>query len=51
MEILTVKAIPQSIEIVTAFADKGNKSVISLSCEDFDITVTIKDNEKFGIYL
>ena len=36
--------------IVTAFADKGNKSVISLSCEDFDITVTIKDNEKFGIF-
>lgn len=35
--------------VVTAFADKGNKSQISLSNEDFDIVVTIKDNEKFGI--
>ena len=35
--------------IVNAFADKGNKSQISLSNEDFDIVVTIKDNEKFGI--
>lgn len=34
---------------VNAFADKGNKSQISLSNEDFDIVVTIKDNEKFGI--
>lgn len=35
--------------VVCAFADKGNKSQISLSNEDFDITVTVKDNEKFGI--
>ena len=35
--------------VVNAFADKGNKSQISLSNEDFDIVVTIKDNEKFGI--
>ena len=35
--------------VVTAFADKGNKSQISLSNEDFDIIVTVKDNEKFGI--
>ena len=35
--------------IVNAFADKGNKSQISLSNEDFDIVVTVKDNEKFGI--
>lgn len=35
--------------VVNAFADKGNKSQISLSNEDFDIVVVIKDNEKFGI--
>lgn len=35
--------------VVTAFADKGNKSQISLSNEDFDIVVIIKDNEKFNI--
>ena len=35
--------------VVNAFADKGNKSQISLSNSDFDIVVTIKDNEKFGI--
>lgn len=35
--------------VMNSFADKGNKSQISLSNEDFDITVTIKDNEKFGI--
>ena len=35
--------------VVNAFADKGNKSQVSLSNEDFDIVVTIKDNEKFGI--
>ena len=35
--------------IVNAFADKGNKSQISLSNEDFDIVITVKDNEKFGI--
>lgn len=34
---------------VNAFNDKGNKSQISLSNEDFDIVVTIKDNEKFCI--
>lgn len=35
--------------VVNAFADKGSKSQISLSNEDFDIVITIKDNEKFGI--
>ena len=35
--------------IVNAFADKGNKSQISLSNEDFDIVITVKDNEKFSI--
>ena len=35
--------------VVNAFADKGNKSQISLSNEDFDIVVLVKDNEKFGI--
>ena len=34
---------------VNSFADKGTKSVISLSNEDFDISITIKDNEKFNI--
>ena len=35
--------------VVNAFADKGNKSQISLSNEDFDLVILIKDNEKFGI--
>ena len=35
--------------VVNSFADKGNKSQISLSNEDFDIVVLVKDNEKFGI--
>lgn len=35
--------------VVNGFADKGNKSQISLSNEDFDIVITVKDNEKFGI--
>ena len=35
--------------VVNAFADKGSKSQISLSNEDFDLVVTIKDTEKFGI--
>lgn len=34
---------------VNSFSDKGTKSVISLSNEDFDISITIKDNEKFNI--
>lgn len=35
--------------VVNAFSDKGTKSSISLTNEDFDISITIKDNEKFNI--
>lgn len=35
---------------VTGFSDKGNKFTLSLSSEDFDLTVTIKDAEKYGIF-
>lgn len=35
--------------VVQSFADKGTKSSIALSNEDFDIAITIKDNEKFNI--
>ena len=35
--------------LVNGFADKGNKCQLSMSNGDFDIVVTIKDAEKFGI--
>ena len=35
--------------IVNGFADKGSKCQLSMSNGDFDIVVTIKDSEKFGI--
>lgn len=35
--------------VVTAFSDKRNKFQLSLSNEDFDITVMIKDTEKYDI--
>ena len=35
--------------IVNGFADKGSKCQISMSNGDFDIVITIKDSEKFGI--
>ena len=35
--------------VVGSFSDKGNKSQVSLSNEDFELTIVIKDNEKFGI--
>lgn len=35
--------------IVTGFADKGSKCQIALSNGDFDIVITVKDAEKFGI--
>ena len=35
--------------IVNGFADKGSKCQLSMSNGDFDIVVTIKDAEKFGI--
>lgn len=35
--------------VVNGFADKGNKCQLSMSNGDFDIVVTIKDAEKFGI--
>lgn len=34
---------------VNGFADKGSKCQLSMSNGDFDIVVTIKDSEKFGI--
>ena len=34
---------------VNGFADKGGKCQLSMSNGDFDIVVTIKDAEKFGI--
>lgn len=34
---------------LTGFSDKGNKFQMSLSNEDFDITVLVKDTEKFEI--
>ena len=35
--------------IVNGFADKGAKCQLSMSNGDFDIVVTIKDAEKYGI--
>ena len=34
---------------VNGFADKGSKCQLSMSNEDFDIVITVKDTEKFGI--
>lgn len=34
---------------VNGFADKGSKCQLSMSNDDFDIVVTVKDTEKFGI--
>lgn len=35
--------------IMNGFADKGSKCQLSMSNGDFDIVVTVKDSEKFGI--
>lgn len=35
--------------VVTGFADKGSKCQIAVSNGDFDIVITVKDAEKFGI--
>lgn len=35
--------------VVTGFADKGSKCQIAMSNGDFDIVITVKDSEKFGI--
>lgn len=35
--------------VVTGFADKGSKCQIAVSNGDFDIVITVKDSEKFGI--
>lgn len=35
--------------VMNGFADKGSKFQLSMSNGDFDIVVTIKDSEKFGI--
>ena len=34
---------------VNGFADKGSKCQLSMSNDDFDIVIAIKDTEKFGI--
>ena len=34
---------------VNGFADKGSKSQLSMSNDDFDIVIVIKDTEKFDI--
>ena len=34
---------------MNGFADKGSKCQLSMSNEDFDIVIVIKDTEKFGI--
>lgn len=34
---------------VNGFSDKGSKSHLSMSNDDFDIVIVIKDTEKFGI--
>lgn len=34
---------------VTSFKDSGSKCVVSLSNEDFDMTVAIKDPAKYGL--
>ena len=34
---------------MNGFADKGSKCQLSMSNEDFDIVITVKDTEKFGI--
>lgn len=34
---------------LTGFSDKGNKCQVALTNEDFDITVLVKDTEKFEI--
>lgn len=36
--------------VVTGFVDKGSKVTVALANADFDITITIKDSEKYGIY-
>ena len=35
--------------VVNGFADKGTKCQLSMSNGDFDLVVTVKDTEKFGI--
>jgi len=35
--------------VVNGFADKGNKCQLSLSNDDFDLVISVKDTEKFGI--
>ena len=34
---------------VTGFADKGSKCQLSFTNGDFDVVVTVKDTEKYGI--
>ena len=36
--------------VVTGFVDKGTKVAVSLANADFDIAVTIKDSDRYGIF-
>lgn len=36
--------------VVTGFVDKGTKVAVSLSNADFDIAITIKDSDRYGIF-
>lgn len=35
---------------INGFADKGSKCQLSMSNADFDIVITVKDNEKYQIF-
>ena len=36
--------------VVTGFVDKGTKVAVSLTNADFDIAITIKDSDRYGIF-
>ena len=36
--------------VVTGFVDKGTKVAVSLANADFDIAITIKDSDRYGIF-
>ena len=36
--------------VVTGFVDKGTKVAVSLANADFDISITIKDSDRYGIF-
>lgn len=36
--------------VVTGFVDKGTKVSVSLANGDFDLSITIKDSDRYGIF-